>query len=88
MLSKIPPKVIKEDAVFPKTKKKIIHNNNKTERVLTNETLGLQICKRVNASVMKFLGEKEETSDEKLKMLTKVVKSLKAVRKVVIECQE
>jgi len=66
----------------------MIRPNSKSEIVLTNKTLGLQLCKRRKAFVLRFLGEKEETSDETLKRLMEVMKSVKTVRKVIIECKE
>jgi len=90
MLPKSPYKQIKEEdihTVFSKTARKVIYQNNKPELTLTDETLGLQLCKRRDGSVLKFCGKSNETSDETLKKLTKSIKSLRAVHKVVLECQ-
>jgi len=90
MLSKVPSKQPEEEkshAVFFRTDRKMVHQHPQPEIVLTDETLGVQLCKRRSASVLKFLGEKGEASDETLKMLTQVMKSLKMIRKVSIKCQ-
>jgi len=90
MLSKVSSKQLREEkghAVLFKMNKKMVHRNPQQEIVLTNETLSLQLCKRRDASVLRFLGREAQTSDETLKILTQVVKPLKKVRKVIIECQ-
>jgi len=87
MLSKVESTQIKGEesfAVFPKVNKKM-YRSHKPEIVLTNNTLDLQFLRRKDASVFKFLGKEEETSNGTLKMLMKAAKSLKQIRKVVIE---
>jgi len=90
MLPKYPYKQIKEEdihTVFSKTNKKVIYQNNKPELILTNETLGLQLCKRRDASVLKFSGKSQEISNKTLKKLIKSMKSVRTVHEVVVECQ-
>ena len=63
--------------------------------MLLNNTLGSQLIKRTDSIVLKFQGSqykrkndfkfdsnREETSDETVKTLTKTTKSLKKIRKV------
>jgi len=92
MLSEVPSKQTKEGeshAAFPKIQKKMVHRIHESVKVLTNETLDLQVCKRTKAFIVKFLGDEEDISDETSNEMTyrlmKAVKSLKAMRKVVIE---
>jgi len=90
MLSKVSCEQRKEGdshAVFNKMNKKMVHQYDKTEIILTNKTLDSQLCKRRNACDLRFLGEKKETSDETVKRLAEAVKSVKAVRRVIIELQ-
>jgi len=90
MLSKITSKQVKNENSWAdsfKTSKKRVHRNVKSEIKLTHDGLVSQLMKRTDALTLKFYANLPDQFDEGLKMLEKAMKSLKKVRKVIIECR-
>jgi len=86
-MSKILSEEIKRGNLTNKGKK-IVDRNEKYEIRMSHYTLGSQSRQRTDGFVLKFIGEKDETSDETMKQLGKVIKSMKKARRIEIQCED
>jgi len=90
-MSEISLKQRKEEAIETETvkiNKRAIHRNDQFEIKLTPLNLKSQLAQRKDAFALSFVGNKKEVTDETLRILAKTIKSMKGVRKIVINCNE
>jgi len=72
-----------------KTDQKIVHRNDAYHEIkLKHNTLGSYLIKRRDANMLKFSSDRQKTSNETLKILTKVIQSAKKVQKIDLQLEK